>query len=197
MGYERLTQCASPFFQRTRKNIFTSSSCTNGNVIRRARKSPTISIKTLQGPRARRIDTMKMIGCSARGWGRPVEKLNNRISRDWCPSMGPCLSSFLLRASVFYLFGRRESRKYAHHQSCDKIMLVHCHADVQDVYPESELSPRKFLNLCALERRKGDIGVAKCRSMAGTVEPRTEQNRPTGEVVDSRRLKWDSHLYRF
>ena len=51
------------------------------NVIRRARYSPTISIKMLQQPRIRLIDAMKMMGCSARGWGWLVEKLNNCISR--------------------------------------------------------------------------------------------------------------------
>ena len=45
---EILTQCASPFFQCTRKNISTLASHINGNVIRRARYSPAISIKTLQ-----------------------------------------------------------------------------------------------------------------------------------------------------
>ena len=61
-------QCASPFSQRTRKKISTLSSRISGNVIR-ARYSSTILIKTLQWPRIRLIDAMKMMGCSTRGWG--------------------------------------------------------------------------------------------------------------------------------
>ena len=173
----------------------TLASRTNGNVIRRARNSPTTSIRTLQWPRIRLIDAMKMMGCSARGWGWPVEKLNNRTSRVWCLSMGPFLSGFLLQSSVFTT--KRKQEKYARRQSGDEIVLVDRHPDVQDLYPETESSPRQFLILCALERWKSDAGVPDGRSTAGIVEPRAEQERPTSEVVDARRLEWDSHLHRF
>ena len=76
-----LTQCASPFFQRTRKNMSSCSFRVHGNVTKRARKSPTISIRTLQFPRSGLFVVMKIMGCSARGWGWPVENFNNRISK--------------------------------------------------------------------------------------------------------------------
>ena len=38
-------KCSPPFFQHSRKNVSTLASRTNGMVMRRARNSPTISIK--------------------------------------------------------------------------------------------------------------------------------------------------------
>jgi hypothetical protein len=89
------------------------SSCSfraHGNVIKRARKSPTISIRTLQDPRSRLFEVMKIMGCLARGWGWPVENFNNRISNVMRLSDELPFSAFLLWSQDLKMIRKEETR---------------------------------------------------------------------------------------
>ena len=75
-----LTQWIRPLFQHTRTNM-SLFPLDFKNVVKRMRKFPTILIWTPQVSRGKTFLSMKMTVCSARGWGWPVEKLNNRNSK--------------------------------------------------------------------------------------------------------------------
>src|SRR5580693_8677302 len=90
---------------------------------------------------------------------------------------------------------RKRKQKHARRQSRYQIVLVHRESNVQNLDSEAEALPLQLLILRIRDRRERDIGVPDRGTATRAVEPRAEQERPAGEVVDAGGLERHGDLH--
>ena len=89
----------------------------------------------------------------------------------------------------------QEREKHARRQSRYQIMLLHRESNVQNLYSEAEALPLQLLILRIRDGREREVRVPDRGTAGRAVEPRAEQERPAGEVVDAGRLERHGDLH--